>query len=685
MHRQLAEDESADSQLYLALKLAEEARNESNRWKAELAVEWFIESAKNGNKVAVKSLEDCLNTKTGITDLNKRRVLGCLSRSETEIKSEALSRTIMTTISDFISTSRDQISQSRFKHRLRRMTQREVVATKDKPASDEQMETAISQNELTHNIEQIIHDTKPSIDLTDDLDCNNLFTLCFRMLRNSFEIVDYIVVISLFVVFSLSLAFDYIFFRPNVRVLYQNLFHWKTIGLCLQLIQVLSFARIMYVINGFTNYKLWVKVLRMIDHEFPNEQTKYLKKTLKSVVVFVFVLTLELNLMPTESQPRCQPTLMSSLVRPSMALFSLLTLIRHNISFAQIFFAVIHFLSRLYWHELKPFIANWNYSADYSLMTSIAVIVLTTKTILNYVSLNLVIIPSLLVHIMIAFTDFTLQPLNPISAIIPLNIHLIFGAILMILILKITSNLKLFYQSLVISVIFTDFYLHFTREFNYIFYAISVVIMLFVTRRVKRIQALIGIKDNTMFWSLLVAVLLVPLIYTYDRQQIGKVSAMKRLAYDHYYDNCVASDLSQDIDKQIECFDIRIGHKLTALCRIGSVKVIRVNNNFKQFVDFATLGLNQHITTFFDFGDISLKEWRVFEYQVVFVMENNNREISVSMEHYSRDFVDKLKVNDIYEIEFFYHSFTNSEILLSAKCKTCWDVIHWNNTEYEII
>ena len=686
MHRFLAEEGSSDSQLYLALKLAEEAREESNPSKAEIAVEWLVESAKNGNKMAIKALEECLQTKSGITDKNLRQVLSCLSRSEAEVRAEGLSRTIMTTVSDEV---HQFLPQSRFKHRLRRMLQTGV--SKEVPSLNKD-DIIITEHILSYNIKHILTNSNPVIDLTDDLEHNNLFTLMFRVLQGAFEVVDHFLIISLLVMMCLSLIFNYIFFSPNVILLYRNLFKANTIRLSLQFLQVLAFARIMNVINRYNNYKLWVKLLRIVDHEFPSDQTKYFKKTVKPIAIFIIVLMIELyyNQWRPESQPQSGPTLVSSVVRPLMALFSFLTLIRHHIDLIQIFFVIIHFLSRHYLQQIQTMIPYFDYySSDYSLLLSILVVIFTTKTIFNYVTLNLIIIPNLLVHILISFTDFTTEPLNPISAIIPFNIHLIFGTILLILIMKITGKLKILYQLVVVPLIFTDFYFHFTKEINF-YYPFSVVFIICLMRKVRRRLIIIGFRDWNqlikVYWYLcLLLVLVIPLLFTYGRQSSIKVNTMKAYSYDTFYDNCLNEDLSRNITKQIECIDITIEYKLNALSSIASVRVSKVSNSLRQIIDFATLDLNQYfaqiLSNFYEFN-LSLKEWRIFEYEVTFTMQHNNKPIFVSLDHLSRDFIDKLKVNDIYEIEFIYDSIRNSAILLSAKCKTCWDVVHWNNTVY---
>ena len=124
---------------------------------------------------------------------------------------------------------------------------------------------------------------------------------------------------------------------------------------------------------------------------------------------------------------------------------------------------------------------------------------------------------------------------------------------------------------------------------------------------------------------------------------------------------------------------------MQALSQIESIKLIEINNNLKSTFDFMTFGLNQYI-----FGvlpkkfqnNFNLNEWRVFQFELILQLKQSGVHVSTRLEHQNRDFVEKLKVNDIYEIEMFYNPIKGTAILFSANCKTCWDVIQWNNTIY---
>jgi hypothetical protein len=382
-----------------------------------------IESTKNDNNKTF--LKNALKTRTGIKDHNKTIVLSLLSRSEVEIRADGMSETIMTLIDVM---NGNELPQTVFRHRLRRILQSEEEVVYKEVETNEEMkdnneDMIITEHILSSNIHQIMTESSSLIDITEDLDQINLFSLIFRLLRTAFEAVDHILVVSLVIMFFISLVFNHIYFRPNSILLYRNLFDIKTVRLCLQFIQVLSFVRIMSVINGYHNYKMWSKLLKIIDPDFPSDQNKYLKKNVKPTVILIITLTIESNYnhWKPESLPPMEPTLMTSVVRPLMAIFSFLTLIRHNTNVIQIFFIVLHFLSRQYLQELQSYLPL--YESEYSLLMSVVVVMMTTKTILNYKSLYLVIIPNLLVHTLISFSDFTSET---ISSIIPLNIHLIF-------------------------------------------------------------------------------------------------------------------------------------------------------------------------------------------------------------------------------------------------------------------
>ena len=669
LHKYLAEEGSPDSQLFLAIKLLKESAFSGHESvKNETAVDLLLESAISGNKTALPLLEQCLVLNVGITDKNRYRVLSCLSRNELDVQCDRLADTIMTTICDQQSR---RLTQSEFRQSVRRLLQVNSPSVADKNPN------IVDEKLLSFNVKLVLQHMNPAIDLTDDLPLRNTFTGFYNFLRLSLQSIDLSLMTSLLVMFCFSLFVNYFYFKPDFHYLYQNLNDFKTICLSLQLIQMFAISRVVDRIHFYNNYRLWVRLLKTVDKDLSIETHLFFNKSVFWTAVFLIVLAIELKIdLIFGSTINREPTLSSSVVRQLMALVLFLTLIKNNSNLIQIFGVIFHYFSLNYLNEIQtlfPFVDN--FLTEYKMFLILFIAIITTRPLISSLSMNLILIPNLLTHLLLSISDQSSDSLSYVSE--NLSIHTFFATVLVIVLMFFFNKLYIlakFPRLLVIN----DFCLNLIKVYDFKTFLTTVLSFTILISKLSRLSFLTKFKlILTIFLSFLIFLQIV----FFDVRQIRAMSG-KTYPYDRYYDKCSDFDIDPNVTKQIECLDITRTNRLEALIRVQSVRVVAIDNRLKYTFDCLPFGLGRLLSiSFLPFG-FDLNEWNLFEYELRLMLKYSSAEVTVLLEHQNRHFLERLRIGDIYEIQMVYDSIKGTAVLLNAECKTCWDVFVWNNTIY---
>jgi hypothetical protein len=669
LHQYLAEEGCSDSQLCLAKKLLSEAQNEGNCKKSEVAINWIIQSAKYGHKEALNLLEICYAKHIGITERNKDIVLLCLTRNEIDIRSEVIANTILTRIT---SQKEVRITDKELVLRLKNFFNQDFnPQTSDENSFDESF--LIDEKVLVTNVKRVLEHKNPSIDITEDLCDVNLFSYLLSLLRNGFVSINFSLFYGLFLVISLNILLNSIFYSPNVKILYQNLLSTKTLYLFLNVIEIYSSAKVIERVNEFNNYKLWSNIISLCDSKYSAVLTKFFNTSIVWILVFFISSFTEFNFNNIVNRETFESQIKYfSNLKLLMILFCFLTFIKQYPNRLQVFFIIIQIFIFVYFKDNI-------YSLYFSITIGLNFAMILVKQKLNWLSFNLIIIPYLFINSLLYSLSYDFK--NLITIDYEINFKLIISLVSVIILMKITKKSELIIISVTSALFSANFFINFynceTNDFKFYSNIALLAIVVIILKNIKKKQ-----KIKTFLISVVMFVVFMEVLIHKER----KIDVISRqsLSWNEFYDNC--HDLN-NITKQIECFDIVSNHKLQAVCTLKSVRIKKITNNMRIIFDFLSINTKGYfeilLSHIFE-TQIDLNAWNVYDFEIKLDMKYSNNEINVNFQQENKDFVRELKTGHIYNIHIIYNNIENNAILLQAKCTTCWDSIVWNYNHFSI-
>ncbi|XP_054157990.1 wolframin-like [Oppia nitens] len=434
IYRYLAENGCPDSQVRLALRLLDEWHREVDAnaddvdlrrqpvdIKCRLAIDWLVEAAHGGNRSAIDVLEQCFMDGIGITDDNKLGVLRCLSRTELDIKADQLTGDIMNAVITAAADDRpnNPLSVDQFRQRLRRLVNDRpmngivngFMVTTDDVLVSPSSAARVDKRYVHLNVSQLLRHRSPDIDLTvdpkppivDHQKTAKCFRHIFNLLKSMFTSVDLVVIISLLTLFSVSLIFNYLYFRPTARLMCRNLMSVPTVLLVLQALEVLAYGQIIQSVDKYNNYRLWIQVVKIYDKNFQRNDWQYFRSTTVWLLVFTISFILTTASVGQDTTGTVIGSLNTSISRQLMSWLSFSVQFKYNSNLLQLFAVIYHYLSINYCEY--SFMTTETYMSSVPVnptILAIAIIILvTTKPLFNLRTFYLILIPNLMTHLLI--------------------------------------------------------------------------------------------------------------------------------------------------------------------------------------------------------------------------------------------------------------------------------------------